>query len=102
MTTPAPTPAVSAIPELAPERLKALRAQMLNFLYTAGSPPDYAVQAARIESELGLSRDEIRAVHHHILTQGLVAERARMGHIGLSVAGQIAAKFLRESDADDD
>lgn len=101
MTTPAPTPAASAIPQLPPERLAELRAQLLNYLYTAGSPPDYAVHAARIETELGLTRDEIRAVHHHILVQGLVAERARMGHIGLSVAGQIAAKFINEPDADE-
>lgn len=100
--TPGPIPAASAIPQLPPERLEALRAQILHYLYTTGSPPDYSVQAARIETELGLTRDEIRAVHHHILVQGLVAERARMGHIGLSVAGQIAAKFLHENDAEDD
>jgi hypothetical protein len=93
--------AASAIPQLAPERLETLRAQLLQYLYKTGAPPDHSVPAAKIEAELGLTRDEIRAVHNYILLQGLVAERARMGHIGLSTPGQIAAKNLIEPDPDD-
>ncbi|WP_036257249.1 hypothetical protein [Methylocapsa aurea] len=99
MTTPATT--ASAIPQLPPERLEELRAQLLQYLYATGAPPDHSVPAARIEAELGLTRDEMRAVHNHILLQGLVAERARMGHIGLSTPGKIAAKQLIEPDTDD-
>ncbi len=93
--------AASAIPQLAPERLETLRAQMLQYIYTTGAPPDYSVPAAKIETELGLTRDEIRAAHNHILVEGLVAERARMGHIGLSEKGQFTAKMLAEPDPDD-
>jgi hypothetical protein len=93
--------AASAIPQLPPERLETLRAELLQYLYKTGAPPDYSVPAAKIETELGLTRDEMRAVHNHILVQGLVAERARMGHIGLSTPGQIAAKGLIEPDPDD-
>lgn len=99
MTTPGT--AASAIPVLPPERLETLRAQILQYLYTTGAPPDYSVAASRIETELGMTRDEIRAVHNHILLQGLVAERARMGHIGLSGPGQLAAKMLIEPELDD-
>lgn len=93
-----PEPNASAIPQLSAERLEELRVQLLQYLYKTGSPPDYAVAAARIETELGLNRDEIRAGHHHILVLGFVAERARMGHIGLSELGQIAARRLAEPD----
>ncbi|WOJ89767.1 hypothetical protein RZS28_00165 [Methylocapsa polymorpha] len=93
--------AASAIPQLPPERLETLRAELLQYLYKTGAAPDYSVPAARIEAELGLTRDEIRAVHNYILMQGLVAERARLGHIGLSTPGQIAAKGLIEPDLDD-
>jgi hypothetical protein len=44
----------------------------------------------------------MRAVHMAILTQGFVAERARMGHIGLSGPGQIAAKALINPPPEDD
>ncbi|WP_026605957.1 hypothetical protein [Methylocapsa acidiphila] len=92
----------SAIPQLSPERLEALRAELLQYLFKTGAPPDHSVPAAKIEAELGLTRDEIRAVHNYILTQGLVAERARMGHIGLSTPGLIAAKALIDPDPEDD
>lgn len=91
----------SAIPQLPDERLEELRVQLLRYLFTTGSPPDFSIPATKIESDLGLTRDEIRAGHHHILVLGYVAERARMGHIGLSELGQIAAKRLESRDADD-
>lgn len=84
----------SAIPDIPPERMASLREHLLTFLIGTGTPPDYAVQAAKIEQELGMSRDEMRAVHMKILTEGLVAERARMGHIGLSERGQFVARQL--------
>lgn len=84
----------SAIPDIPSERMASLREQMLKFLIGMGAPPDYALQAARIEQALGMSRDEMRAVHMKILTEGLVAERARMGHIGLSERGQFVARQL--------
>lgn len=86
----------SAIPEIPQDRMAALREKLLKFLIRTGAPPDYSVQAARIEQELGMSRDEMRAVHMKILTEGLVAERARMGHIGLSERGQLVAGQLIE------
>jgi hypothetical protein len=92
--------ALSAIPELSPERMAELQEKVLLFIFQTGSPPDHAVPAAKIENELGLTRDEMRAVHHHILVKGYVAERARSGHIGLSVPGQIAARALLEGDND--
>lgn len=92
----------SAIPQLPPERLEELRGALLGYLYKTGSPPDYSVPAAKIEADLGFSRDEMRAVHNYILNQGLVAERARMGHIGLSTPGQIAAKNLVEPELESD
>lgn len=98
---PPPEPKASAIPQLPAERLEELRVQLLQYLYSTGSPPDYAVAATRIEADLGLTRDEIRAGHHHILVLGYVAERARMGHIGLSEQGQIAARRLKDPDPDD-
>jgi hypothetical protein len=91
----------SAIPQLPAERLEELRVLLLDYLYKTGSPPDYAVQAMKIESELGLTRDEIRAGHNYILELGYVAERARMGHIGLSELGQIMAKRQTEPDPED-
>lgn len=90
----------SAIPELAPDRMAILRAQLLKFLIGSGVPPDYSLQALQIEQELGLSRDEMRAVHMKILTEGLIAERARMGHIGLSERGQIIARGLAQTEAE--
>lgn len=96
-----PEPKASAIPQLPEERLSELRVLLLEYLYKTGSPPDYAVAAARIEADLGLTRDEIRAGHHHILVLGYVAERGRMGHIGLSEQGQIAARRLAEPDPED-
>ena len=92
--------ALSAIPELPPERLAELREQILVYIFKTGTPPDHAVPAVKIESELGLTRDEMRAVHHHILVKGYVAERARMGQIGLSVPGKIAAQALLQGDRD--
>ena len=92
----------SAIPEISPERMALLREHMLKFLIGTGAPPDYAVQAAKIEQELGMSRDEMRAVHMKILTEGLVAERARMGHIGLSERGQFVARQLVDPQPQDE
>ncbi|ACB94091.1 hypothetical protein [Beijerinckia indica] len=86
--------ALSAIPVLSPERLEELRVKIVPYLYTTGAPPDHAVQAAKIEQDLGLTRDEIRAIHHHILLLGYVAERARSGFIGLSGKGQRIARQL--------
>ncbi len=86
----------SAIPEIPQDRMAALRERLLKLLIGTGAPPDYAVQAARIEQELGMSREEMRAVHMKILTEGLVAERARMGHIGLSERGQLVARQLAD------
>ncbi len=97
-----PPPKYSAIPQLPPERIAELRVQVLRFIYETGSPPDHSVPAAKIETELGLSRDEMRAVHMAILTEGLVAERARMGHIGLSGPGQIKAKALFDPQPEED
>ena len=91
----------SAIPEISQDRMAVLRELLLKFLIATGAPPDYAVQAARIEQELGMSRDEMRAVHMKILTEGLVAERARMGHIGLSERGQFVARELVDPPPDD-
>jgi hypothetical protein len=96
-----PIQKASAIPQLPPERLEELRVLLLDYLYRTGAPPDYAVRAVQIETDLGLSRDEMRAGHNHILELGYVAERARMGHIGLSELGQIRAKGLNEPDPDD-
>jgi hypothetical protein len=93
----------SAIPVIDPERMASLREQMLKFLVTTGAPPDYAVQAMKIEQALGMSRDEMRAVHMKILTEGLVAERARMGHIGLSERGQfVAGQLINPPPPDED
>ncbi len=92
----------SAIPEIAPDRMAILRAELLKFLIGAGAPPDYAIRSPQIEQELGLSRDEMRAVHMKILTEGLIAERARMGHIGLSQRGQVIARGLTGAQADPD
>ncbi len=92
----------SAIPDITPERMASLRERLLKFLIGTGAPPDYAVQAAKIEQELGMSRDEMRAVHMKILTEGLVAERARMGHIGLSERGQFVARQLVDPQPSDD
>jgi hypothetical protein len=52
--------------------------------------------AASIEADLKFTRDEIRAVHMAILTEGLVAERARSGFIGLSQRGRIEAQALKD------
>jgi hypothetical protein len=92
--------ALSAIPVLPPERLKELQAKMLRYLIENGQPPDYAVSAAKIEQDLGITRDEIRATHNHMLYAGQIAERGRSGHIGLSGPGQLAAKMLLEPDED--
>lgn len=92
----------SAIPDIAPERMAALREQLLKFLLGSGAPPDFSIQAAKIEQELGMSRDEMRAVHMKILTEGLVAERSRMGHIGLSERGQLIARQLAAPQPDED
>jgi hypothetical protein len=92
----------SAIPDISPDRMASLREQLLKFLLGNGGPPDYTIQAAKIEQELGMSRDEMRAVHMKILTEGLVAERARMGHIGLSERGQFVARALVEPPPPDD
>jgi hypothetical protein len=92
------TMALSAIPELPAERLEELRIKIVPFLYKTGLPPDHAVPAAQIEKELGLTRDEIRAIHHHILVLGYVAERARAGFIGLSPKGQRTARKLIDPD----
>lgn len=89
----------SAIPDIAPDRMAALREQLLKFLIGSGAPPDYSIQALKIEQELGMSREEMRAVHMKILTEGLVAERARMGHIGLSERGQFIARKLVDPNA---
>jgi len=86
--------ALSAIPALPPERLEELRLKILPYLYRTGAPPDHSVQAAKIEQDLEMTRDEIRAVHHHILLLGYVAERARSGFIGLSGKGQRAARQI--------
>jgi hypothetical protein len=90
--------ALSAIPVLPPERLKELQTKLLVYLIQNGQPPDYAVSAAKIEQELQLTRDEIRATHNHMLYAGQIAERGRSGHIGLSGPGQLAAKLLLEPD----
>ena len=92
----------SAIPTIDSDRMASLREQLLKFLIGTGTPPDYTVQAAKIEQELGMSRDEMRAVHMKILTEGLVAERARMGHIGLSERGQFVARQLTDPQPDAD
>ncbi len=92
----------SAIPDIASERMALLREQLLKFLIGNGAPPDYSVQAAKIEQELSMSREEMRAVHMKILTEGLVAERARMGHIGLSERGQFVARQIVDPPADAD
>ena len=88
----------SAIPTLVPERLELLRKQLLLYLYEKGTPPDHAMQAAAIERDLQFTRDEIRAVHMAILNEGLVAERARSGFIGLSQRGRIEAQSLKDGD----
>lgn len=94
------TAPLSAIPEFPPERMDTLREQILLFIYKTGTPPDHSVSIAKIESELGFTRDEMRAVHNHILLKGYVAERARAGHIGLSVPGKVAVKALLDGDHD--
>jgi hypothetical protein len=91
----------SLIPQLPAERMEELRVLLLDYLYKTGSPPDYAVRAAQIETDLGLTRDEMRAGHNHILELGYVAERARTGFIGLSELGQFRAKGLKEPDPED-
>ncbi len=88
----------SAIPTLTADRLEVLRKQLLIYLYEKGTAPDYAMRAAAIETDLGFSRDEIRAVHFAILNEGLVAERARSGFIGLSQRGRIEAQALKDGD----
>jgi hypothetical protein len=88
----------SAIPVVASDRLETLRKQLLLYLYEKGTPPDHAMSAAAIETDLQFTRDEIRAVHMAILTEGLVAERARSGFIGLSQRGRIEAQALKDGD----
>lgn len=89
----------SAIPEIAPDRMAVLRAELLKYLIGSGAPPDYSLQSLQIERGLGLSRAEMRAVHMKILTEGLIAERARMGHIGLSERGQLIARGLAQTES---
>ncbi|HEY1736506.1 MAG TPA: hypothetical protein VGG12_07670 [Methylovirgula sp.] len=84
----------NTIPELPKDRLADLRARVLTLLISLGSPPNYSVEARQIERELGLSRDEVRAVHMKILTEGLIAGRASDGQIGLSERGQTVARDL--------
>lgn len=86
----------NAIPELPKDRLADLRARVLTLLISLGAPPNYAVQAEQIEQELGMSRDEMRAVHMKILTEGLIAGRPHAGRIGLSERGQMVARGLIE------
>jgi hypothetical protein len=88
----------SAIPTIPEDRMQMLRKQLLLYLYEKGTPPDHAMSAASIEKELEFTRDEIRAVHMAILTEGLVAERARSGFIGLSQRGRIEAQSLKDGD----
>jgi len=88
----------SAIPTVAADRLQELRQLLLLYLYERGAPPDYAMRAAAIETDLNITRDEMRAVHMAILTEGLVAERARSGFIGLSQRGRIEAQALKDGD----
>ncbi len=88
----------SAIPVVAADRLQDLRKQLLLYLYERGTAPDHAMPAAAIEADLKFTRDEIRAVHMAILTEGLVAERARSGFIGLSQRGRIEAQSLKDGD----
>jgi len=88
----------SSIPTVSPDRLEVLRKELLLYLFERGAPPDHAMPAASIEADLKFTRDEIRAVHMAILTEGLVAERARSGFIGLSQRGRIEAKSLQEGD----
>ncbi len=88
----------SAIPTIPADRMQVLRSQLLIYLYEKGTPPDHAMSAASIEKDLEFTRDEIRAVHMAILTEGLVAERARSGFIGLSQRGRIEAQSLKDGD----
>jgi len=88
----------SAIPKIDEDRLAAVRRAILLYLIEKGSPPDYAQPAAAIERDLSLTRDELRAAHMAILHEGLVAERARSGHIGLSTRGQIEANAIKDGD----
>ncbi|WP_020175534.1 hypothetical protein [Methyloferula stellata] len=88
----------SAIPTLAEERMQVLRRQLLLYLYEKGAPPDHAMASASIEKDLEFTRDELRAVHMAILNEGLVAERARFGFIGLSQRGRIEAQALKDGD----
>jgi hypothetical protein len=88
----------SAIPTIGAERLQELRQQLLLYLYEKGTPPDHAMRATSIETDLNITRDEMRAVHMSILTEGLVAERARSGFIGLSQRGRIEAQALKDGD----
>jgi DNA-binding GntR family transcriptional regulator len=89
----------ATIPEMPQERLSELRARVLELMIRNGAPPDYAMPAAEIERELGVSRGELRAVHMKILTEGLIAGRPRMGVIGLSPRGQSVARRLVEPQA---
>jgi hypothetical protein len=88
----------SAIPTIPEERMQTLRKQLLLYLFEKGTAPDHAMPSASIEKELEFTRDELRAVHMLILTEGLVAERARFGFIGLSQRGRIEALALKEGD----
>jgi len=90
----------SAIPTIDEDRLAIVRRAILLFLIEKGSPPDYAQPAATLERELSLTRDELRAAHMAILHEGLVAERARSGHIGLSGRGQIIANAIKNGEDD--
>ncbi len=86
----------NAIPDIPKDRLADLRVRMLTLLISLGRPPNYAVQAEQIEQRLGVSRDEVRAVHMKILTEGLIAGRPHDGQIGLSERGQLVARRLIE------
>jgi hypothetical protein len=88
----------SAIPTLPEERIAIIRKQLLFYLIERGAPPDYSMRAADIEKDLELTRDELRAVHIAILNEGLVAERARTGFIGLSEKGQITVQAIKDGD----
>ncbi len=88
----------SAIPTIPEDRMQVLRKQLLLYLFEKGTPPDHAMASASIEQELGFSRDELRAVHMLILTEGLVAERARFGFIGLSQRGRIEAQAVKNGE----
>ena len=83
---------------LPPEKLAILRPLVLKYVYSNGTGPDLSVPVAKMEQDLGLEREEMRAVHMAILVEGLVAERARSGHIGLSQKGKFEAQDLLNED----